>query len=203
PFGPGSFDVVVCGDVLEHLRDPLRLLERARTWLRPDGRLIASIPNARHHSILRGLLEGNWTYEPAGLLDRDHLRFFTRREIEKLFDRAGFTVSQRSIVPGPGYEEWRGRGSSGEVKVGRLHIGGIAPEEAEEFYVYQYLLCAEPVAPVDHGRTSIVLVTHNLLALTRQCLDSIRHCTDEPYELIVVDNGSTDGTVEYLRAHAD
>ena len=48
-----------------------------------------------------------------------------------------------------------------------------------------------------------MLVTHNLLALTRQCLDSIRHCTDEPYELIVVDNGSTDGTVEYLRAHAD
>ncbi len=52
----------------------------------------------------------------------------------------------------------------------------------------------------DFGLTSIVIVTHNQLEYTRQCLDSVRRLTDEPYELIVVDNGSTDGTVEYLRA---
>ena len=86
---PGSFDAIVCADVLEHLREPGRLLEQAREWLTPDGRLIASIPNVRHHSVVRSLLQGNWTYESAGLLDRTHLRFFTRREIEKLFHRAG------------------------------------------------------------------------------------------------------------------
>ena len=48
-----------------------------------------------------------------------------------------------------------------------------------------------------------MIVTHNQLEYTRQCLDSIRRLTDEPYELIVVDNGSTDGTVEYLRAFPD
>ena len=52
----------------------------------------------------------------------------------------------------------------------------------------------------DYGLTSIVILTHNQLEFTRQCLDSIRLCTDEPYELIVVDNGSTDGTVDYLRS---
>ncbi len=67
---PGSFDAIVCGDILEHLRDPDRLLRQARAWLAPDGRLIASIPNVRHHSVVRSLLEGNWTYESAGLLDR-------------------------------------------------------------------------------------------------------------------------------------
>jgi FkbM family methyltransferase len=51
--------------------------------------------------------------------------------------------------------------------------------------------------------TSIVILTHNQLAYTRQCLDSIRERTEQPYELIVVDNASTDGTVEYLRSQAD
>jgi GT2 family glycosyltransferase/2-polyprenyl-3-methyl-5-hydroxy-6-metoxy-1,4-benzoquinol methylase len=199
-FASGSFDAVVCADVLEHLRDPGRFLRRARDWLTPDGRLIASIPNVRHHSVVRGLLEGNWTYEPAGLLDRDHLRFFTRREIEKMFYRAGFTISELAMVAGPGYDEWVQRSKPGEVKVGRLHIGGMAPDEAQEFHVYQYLVNATPAPSADHGLTSIVIVTYNELAYTRQCVDSIRQYTDEPYELIFVDNASTDGTVEYLRS---
>jgi GT2 family glycosyltransferase/tetratricopeptide (TPR) repeat protein/2-polyprenyl-3-methyl-5-hydroxy-6-metoxy-1,4-benzoquinol methylase len=199
-FAPGYFDTIVCGDVLEHLRDPDRVLRRARGWLRPDGRLIASIPNVRHHSVVRGLLAGNWTYEPAGLLDRTHLRFFTRREVEKLFYRAGLTIREWQVVPGPGYDEWRERGRPGEVKVGRLHIGGMAREEAEEFYAYQFLVSATPAAPVDYGLTSIVVLTHNQLDYTRRCVDSIRQYTDEPYELVFVDNASTDGTVDYLRS---
>jgi 2-polyprenyl-3-methyl-5-hydroxy-6-metoxy-1,4-benzoquinol methylase len=198
-FTSGSFDAVVCADVLEHLREPGRFLHRARDWLAPGGRLIASIPNVQHHSVLRGLLEGNWSYEPAGLLDRDHLRFFTRREIEKLFYRAGFTISELALVPGTGYDEWVERGQPGEVKVGRLHIGGMTREEAQEFYVYQYLVSATPAPAPDYGLTSIVIVTHNELGYTRQCVESIRQYTDEPYELVFVDNGSTDGTVAYLR----
>jgi GT2 family glycosyltransferase len=201
-FAPGRFDAIVCADVLEHLRDPGRFLGRARGWLAPGGRLIASIPNVRHHSVLRGLLEGDWTYEPAGLLDRDHLRFFTRREIEKLFYRAGFTVADLAAVPGPGYAEWERRGRPGEVKVGRLHVGGLAPEEAQEFYAYQYLVSATVTPPTDHGLTSIVILTHNQLDFTRLCVESIRRCTDEPYELVFVDNGSTDGTVTYLQGLA-
>jgi len=91
---PGSFDAIVCADILEHLRDPVRLLRQSREWLAPGGSLIASIPNVRHHSVVRSLLQGNWTYESAGLLDRTHLRFFTRREIEKLFYRAGFAIGE-------------------------------------------------------------------------------------------------------------
>ncbi len=75
--------------------------------------------------------------------------------------------------------------------------------DAAEFYTYQFLVRARPAARPDFGLTSIVIVTHNQLEYTRQCLDSIRQLTDEPYELIVVDNGSTDGTVEYLRALPD
>jgi GT2 family glycosyltransferase/tetratricopeptide (TPR) repeat protein/2-polyprenyl-3-methyl-5-hydroxy-6-metoxy-1,4-benzoquinol methylase len=200
PVLPESFDAVICGDVLEHLREPLDFLRRLRSCLRPGGVLIASVPNVRHHSVVRSLLEGNWTYEPAGLLDRTHLRFFTRREIEKLFLRAGFEVESLSTVPGTGYSEWDAKGRPGEVKVGRLHIGGLTTDEAQEFYAYQYLVVARPANRPDHGLTSIIILTHNQLPYTRQCIDSIRLLTDEPYELIFVDNGSTDGTERYLRS---
>jgi GT2 family glycosyltransferase/tetratricopeptide (TPR) repeat protein/2-polyprenyl-3-methyl-5-hydroxy-6-metoxy-1,4-benzoquinol methylase len=200
PFSAGAFDVIVCADVLEHLREPGLFLRRAREWLRPEGQLIASIPNVRHHSVVRALLLGDWTYEPAGLLDRDHLRFFTRREIEKLFARAGFRVAELGFVPGGDHADWVRRGRPGEVKVGRLHVGGMAADDAEEFYVYQYLVRAVPDRAPDAGLTTIVLVTHNQLAYTQRCLDSVRQRTDEPYELVCVDNGSTDGTADYLRS---
>jgi O-antigen biosynthesis protein len=197
-FPPGSFDAIVCGDILEHLRDPDRLLRRARGWLALDGRLITSIPNVRHHSVVRSLLEGNWTYEWAGLLDRTHLRFFRRREIEKLLFRAGFAVEELRAVCVPGEEEALS-GHAGAVQVGRLCIGGLSPRDAAEYYTYQYLVRALPAEVPAFGLTSIVMLTHNQLEYTRQCLESIRRLTDEPYELIVVDNGSTDGTVDDLR----
>jgi 2-polyprenyl-3-methyl-5-hydroxy-6-metoxy-1,4-benzoquinol methylase len=198
-FPPASFDAIVCGDILEHLREPDRLLRRARSWLTPDGRVVASIPNVRHHSVVRSLLEGNWTYESAGLLDRTHLRFFTRREIEKLLFRAGFAVEEMRAVCVPGEEETL-RAASGTVQAGRLCIGGLSERDAAEYYTYQYLVRALPVPMPDYGLTSIIILTHNQLEYTRQCLESIRRLTDEPYELIVVDNASTDGTVDYLRA---
>jgi len=199
---PGSFDAIVCADVLEHLREPYRLLRQAREWLSPGGSLIASIPNVRHHSVVRSLLQGNWTYEPAGLLDRTHLRFFTGREIEKLFHRAGFAIEGMWSVNAPGDDPTQ-RNRSGPVQLGRLSIDGLSPPEADEFYTYQFLIRAQPAPAPDSGLTSIVIVTHNEVEFTWKCLDSIRLVTDEPYELIVVDNASTDGTVEFLRAFPD
>ena len=199
-FAPGSFDAVVCGDILEHLHEPERLLRRIRAWLAPQGRFVASVPNVRHHSVVRALLEGNWTYEAAGLLDRDHIRFFTRRELEKLLWRAGFDVREIRIVPGPGDDVLRQDCRPGEVKVGRIHVAGMEPAEADEFYAYQFLVTAQPAPRSDFGLTSIVIVTHNQLQFTHPCVDSLRRLTDEPFELICVDNASTDATVEYLHS---
>ena len=198
PFPPGRFDAVVCADILEHLREPDRLLRDAKNWLKPDGALVASIPNVRHHSVVRSILEGNWTYESAGLLDRTHLRFFTRREIEKLFFRAGFAIEEMRSVIVPDDRAALENGN-GRVQVGRLSVGGLLPHDAAEFHTYQFLVRARPAPVPEFGLTSIVIVTHNQLEYTRQCLDSIARLTDEPYELIVVDNASNDGTVEYLR----
>ena len=87
-FGDERFDVVVFGDVLEHLRDPLRVLRSARKVLTDRGSVVASIPNVAHGSVRLALMAGRFDYQPLGLLDDTHIRFFTRSSIEDLFRQA-------------------------------------------------------------------------------------------------------------------
>jgi len=88
-FGEHSFDVVVFGDVLEHLRDPLPTLRQSRSLLVDGGSVVASVPNIAHGSIRLSLLQGRFDYQPLGLLDTTHLRFFTRDSLEALMREAG------------------------------------------------------------------------------------------------------------------
>lgn len=194
-----SVDVIVCGDILEHLREPRDVLRRLSGYLRQDGRLIASIPNVAHHTVVRGLLAGNWTYEPAGLLDETHLRFFTAREIEKLFFRAGFCVERMEPIQWAGDNSRIVEDGEGPICLGAVRIGGLSQTSIENLTAQQFLVLARP-APrrATRNLTSIVILTHNQLEYTKLCLASIRSRTDEPYEIIVVDNASTDGTAEYL-----
>ena len=87
------FDCIVFADVLEHLRDPWGTMERYLQRLKPSGYVVASIPNVRNIFLLYNLIvRGQWRYEDSGLLDRTHLRFFTRKEIMELFATAGLEV---------------------------------------------------------------------------------------------------------------
>ncbi len=96
-----TFDVVVFGDTLEHLRDPWRILEETKSLLKPDGYVVVSIPNVAHGAVRLALLQGRFEYEKYGLLDNTHLRFFTRRTLDQLFEQTGYFVdsSDRTIVP--------------------------------------------------------------------------------------------------------
>lgn len=91
--GKGRFDVVVFGDVLEHLRDPLPVLRQARTLLAPGGYVVISIPNVAHGAVRLQLLQGRFDYRPTGLLDSTHIRFFTRDNLEALLHDAGFAAT--------------------------------------------------------------------------------------------------------------
>ena len=86
------FDVIIFGDVLEHLVDPWKLLEKLRKLMAVNGACIACIPNIGHWSIHKQLLSGRWDYADAGLLDRTHLRFFTQATMREMFTGAGFSV---------------------------------------------------------------------------------------------------------------
>ena len=88
-FGDDRFDVIVFGDVLEHLRDPLPVLRRAKALLADRGSVVASIPNIAHGSVRLALLAGRFDYQDLGLLDSTHVRFFTRASVEHLFREAG------------------------------------------------------------------------------------------------------------------
>lgn len=94
----GYFDCVVFNDVLEHMVDPWMAVRRTAGLLRPNGRVVASIPNIRHAGVsVKLLLHGRWEYSDWGILDRTHLRFFTRASIISMFSGGGFTVE--TIVP--------------------------------------------------------------------------------------------------------
>ena len=87
------FDCVVCGDVLEHLRDPWAALSMLSDLLCEDGVLAASIPNVRHVSVVIPLLlRGRWDYAERGVLDTTHARFFTKRSTIALFTSCGYEI---------------------------------------------------------------------------------------------------------------
>jgi SAM-dependent methyltransferase len=90
-------DVLVFGDVLEHLRDPLAVLRRLVDRLAPGGTVAACIPNIGHWSAVASLMAGEWSYTDSGLLDRTHLRFFTQRSARALLEEAGLAV--RKVTP--------------------------------------------------------------------------------------------------------
>jgi 2-polyprenyl-3-methyl-5-hydroxy-6-metoxy-1,4-benzoquinol methylase len=91
--GEDRFDVILAADVLEHLKDPLDVLQRLRRFLVADkGFFVVSLPNVSHGSVRLALFEGKFAYTDAGLLDRTHLRFFTKASIEQLFDDAELAI---------------------------------------------------------------------------------------------------------------
>lgn len=99
----GYFDYVICGDILEHLQDPYKVVRRIWGWLKPGGSLLVSVPNVRNFRVWKDLiLRGEWRYEADGILDRTHLRFFTRSSCHRMLAEAGFEVyHEQMIVYGP------------------------------------------------------------------------------------------------------
>ena len=94
----GKFDVLCFNDVLEHVVDPWGMLRASAPVLAPGGVVVASIPNVRYINVLLDLVvHGDWKYEQVGVLDRTHLRFFTKRSLERLFTESGFVVN--NITP--------------------------------------------------------------------------------------------------------
>lgn len=88
----GQFDVVLMGDVLEHLVHPDQVLRSARPFLLPGGEIVVSLPNVVHWSQRIKTLFGHFNYQPIGLLDHTHLRFFTARSARALIENSGYRI---------------------------------------------------------------------------------------------------------------
>jgi 2-polyprenyl-3-methyl-5-hydroxy-6-metoxy-1,4-benzoquinol methylase len=139
--GTEQFDVIVTADVLEHLRNPAGVLAAVRSYLAPGGHLVASIPNVAHTSVLAELLQGRFTYQPFGLLDDTHIRFFTRDSIYECFEEAGFAVTHLDrLTLEPAETEFRTTLSSFPPEV----VDWLGSRE--EATTYQFILTAHPTA---------------------------------------------------------
>lgn len=89
----GMFDLILLLDILEHLINPWEVLTSlTKTHLAEGGRVIVSLPNARHFSLVLPLLFGKFDYKERGILDKTHLRFFTRKSAAELLKSAGLTI---------------------------------------------------------------------------------------------------------------
>lgn len=137
PFENGSFDVVLCGDLVEHLRDPERFLARVRPLLKQDGRLVLTTPNVANWALRLSLLGGRWRYTDRGLLDRTHVHLFTRKTLIEALSRAGYRVVELDFtlpMPAP-----VARVRHGLERVAHA-VGSVRPS----LFAYQFVVAAEP-----------------------------------------------------------
>ncbi|MEV7972678.1 class I SAM-dependent methyltransferase [Cellulomonas sp. NPDC089187] len=150
-FEPGSFDRVIFGDVLEHLRDPERAVRRAMRLLRPGGSVVISVPNVAHGSVRLALLQGSWEYSDTGLLDRTHVSFFTYESLLHMLREAGLTVTDlRATVFDPLATEV-------PVDQGRLPAGVVSWVRSQPYAdVYQFVLTASPSSEVTSPEVTTV-----------------------------------------------
>lgn len=89
-----TYDVIIFADVLEHMKDASAVLERIKPLLKPEGRVVFSIPNMAHMYVRLQLLEGSFRYTETGLLDYTHLHFYDANEVNRIFADAGYTIKK-------------------------------------------------------------------------------------------------------------
>lgn len=134
-------DCWVFGDVLEHLANPWAILKQVRSVIPPNGSVVACIPNMQHWSIQARLSVGDLRYEDSGLLDRTHIRWFTRQTIGELFNQAGFTIV--SGTPRIFAEPMRDRFMP--IIRAMAQAAGADPRQAEaDAAPLQYVVVAQP-----------------------------------------------------------
>jgi 2-polyprenyl-3-methyl-5-hydroxy-6-metoxy-1,4-benzoquinol methylase len=106
------FDCLILNDVIEHVLDPGELLRSLRPLLKPGGHLVASVPNVRYFfNVVDLAVHGRWDYTDEGILDRTHLRFFTRSSMVRLLEECGYSaVNSVGINP------------TGSVKFGLVNL---------------------------------------------------------------------------------
>jgi glycosyltransferase involved in cell wall biosynthesis/SAM-dependent methyltransferase len=194
----GYFDCVICGEVLGHLIAPDRVLKRLHEVTVPDCTLVLSVPHVGHASVIRKILRGDFDYEPTGILDESHLRFFSRKNLWRLLMESGWLVSHSiaGIVPSE---------LPDDLKDALLCSQWATPASLGETQIIGFAVAARPMPsdmamgnePTD-GLVSIIVLNWNNLRYLRRCVESVFAHTRPPFELIIVDNGSTDGSRRYL-----
>jgi 2-polyprenyl-3-methyl-5-hydroxy-6-metoxy-1,4-benzoquinol methylase len=157
-----SFDVILFGDVLEHLKDPLPALREAAQHLAPAGVVIISVPNISHADVKVALIKGTFPYSESGLLDRTHISFFTKESLVELVREAGLAVVEITRITVPVF--------STEIGVSRDDIDDAtlsAVTNDREAETYQFVVKAVR----DDSEHSLNMLSADLIELSDNLLD--------------------------------
>jgi len=135
-----DFDLIIYGDVLEHFVDPWKAIKRHTQLLKPGGYICACIPNVSHWSMIFELVNGTFEYKDSGLMDRTHLRFFTKSSIEKMMQDVGLEIE--ILAP----RNFQTKNTENALKTLAKLFGKpmdkIASRRLEDWSTFQYLVRA-------------------------------------------------------------
>ena len=141
----GSFQFVLCADVLEHLRDPSKLLREIRAYMPPEGILLASLPNSGNLYFRLNVLMGRFPQHDRGLFDRTHLHFYTWATWVDLFSKSGFMIEgvRSSGVPvGLALPRWKD-----SLLIRMLEFAAFWMARVwKKLFAYQFVVVARPEA---------------------------------------------------------
>lgn len=187
----GYYDCIVAADVLEHVIDPWVTLATLKEKLSPDGKIVISLPNIQNWGVVSGLLEGKLDYRSEGILDRTHLRFFTRKSVEELIWNAALRIAHiGTTIHGPSLPN--------NFAESLLKCGLIANSLEQDAKTFQFLIVAEKPKSVPSPRVAVIILNWNGKEDTLECLASTSQLDYPNYEVVVVDNGSTDDSTDII-----
>jgi 2-polyprenyl-3-methyl-5-hydroxy-6-metoxy-1,4-benzoquinol methylase len=167
--GSSTFDVIVLADVLEHLRNPRLALCTLKSYLADDGYVVASIPNIVHASVVYEMARGSFNYQPEGLLDETHIRFFTKQSILETFENSGYVVDKlERVVVNPSATEYHTRPVTREDQA---MLDYIVANNAEA-RTYQFVLRAMPATRGAGQLSAAAVVAQDTIARLESIIDS-------------------------------
>lgn len=180
------FDVVLACDVLEHLRTPEDVLQRLSDCVAPMGRLVISVPNIAYAGVVAAMRHGIFDYSDKGQLDRTHVRFFTKRSLEKVLLECGWSprMWEANRLPVECSElAWCWSALSGDLR--QALLAGW-----QDFDVYQWMVVVTPSADTPSWE----------LAEARNTADKLR---DDLQALSVVHQRERASLLEHQKAFSE
>jgi len=143
-----KYNIAIFADVLEHLKKPQKILERAKPFLNENGYVLISVPNIAHLSIRLELFTGNFRYEQLGILDDTHLKYFTKESIIQTVEEAGFFIDKIDFTVNNIPEEvivsyFKNLGMNYSPNLKKLF-------ETPESQAYQYIIKAKKKKPKNY-----------------------------------------------------
>lgn len=187
PLPDGTMDCILYGDVLEHLIDPEGVIRRHRRLLKPGGIILCSVPNVQHHSVIAGILRGDFQYQQMGILDATHLRFFTYATFIKLLLDTGYSPAlvQAELPPCPA--------DFLDAAAPLLRRFGLHPGRTGRYLgTYQYLFRGTPYTGFDEAANepedplSFVVCVNDQQTLTDCLLSSPCLAPGSPHEVVPI-----------------